>query len=83
MGIDIKENTRTVNFMEREDIYGQMAHVMKDNSKKDFVMDKEAGDLHKTMEIHISVDTKRTKRMAMAGMSGQMAALTKDNFPMM
>lgn len=82
MGIVIEENTETANFMGKENICGQMARVMKDSLKKASVMGKEAGNLHKIIMIYTSAGTKETKRMAMAGIFGPMAALTKENFPM-
>lgn len=51
MEIAIEENIKMVNFMEKEDIFGQMAVATKDSLKKASAMDKEAGNLHKIMAI--------------------------------
>lgn len=52
MEIAIEENTKMANFMGKEDMFGQMVRVMKESLKKAFVMDKEAGNLHKIMAIY-------------------------------
>lgn len=53
MVISIKDNIKKANFMEKEDIAGQMAHLIKVILFKDPGMDKEIGNQLEKEEIFI------------------------------
>jgi len=55
MAINIKDNIKMGNSMEKASISGLMNHVIKVNSSKEFVLAKAAGNLLKTTQISISV----------------------------
>jgi len=67
------------NSMAKESTYGRTDLVTKDNLYKAQDMDKGAGNQRNPMETSTSEPTKTTRRMAMAAMSGQMGACTRED----
>ena len=73
----IKVNIRKENFMEKENMYGQMDHLIKELSQKEQDMVKEVGNHQDKVVIFILEDTKEIKRVVMVVIFGLMVVFIK------
>lgn len=69
--------------MERENIFGQMDHVMKANLIKELDMVKVVGSQQSKMEIFILVHTKAIRKTVMEDMFGRMVVCIRVASPTM
>ena len=75
----IKDNIKKANFMEKEDIAGQMDLLIKVILFKDPDMDKETGNQLEKEEIFIQELIKMIKNVDMVAMFGLIIVYIKDN----
>ena len=75
----IKDNIKKANFMEKEDIAGQMDLLIKVILFKDPDMDKETGNQLEKEEIFIQELIKMIKNVDMVVMFGLIIVYIKDN----
>lgn len=73
----IKVNIRKENFMEKENMCGQMDHLIKELSQKEQDMVKVVGNHQDKVVIFILEDIKEIKRVVMVVMFGLMVVFIK------